>query len=308
MILKYKDLSSQVIIGGNLKTEEFAHYYASLAQRAVLYEVSTTPKPGLVDRDNNGAHKDMDFYTFMASSSVLYRGFYECILEGLFFNEEDGTKLLDNIRKPGLHCEKAMFQATNGVNTHKGMIFSMGILCAAVGKLYGKDKNSNLTILNLCNEVKAMAKNLTAKDFENIHNKTELTHGEKLYKDFGLKGIRGEVESGFSTIQKNVLPLLMKWKVSKHLPLNELFIEILFRLMAENDDTNVITRAGIEGLQYTKDTAKAFLAQGGTCQPGFKEKIEDINKNFIEKNISPGGSADLLSVSIFLAMIEGFLF
>ncbi len=257
-----------------MKTEEFAHYYASLAQRAVLYEVSTTPKPGLVDRDNNGAHKDMDFYTFMASSSVLYRGFYECILEGIFFNEEDGTKLLDNIRKPGLHCEKAMFQATNGVNTHKGMIFSMGILCAAVGKLY----------------------------------KTELTHGEKLYKDFGLKGIRGEVESGFSTIQKNVLPLLMKWKVSKHLPLNELFIEILFRLMAENDDTNVITRAGIEGLQYTKDTAKAFLAQGGTCQPGFKEKIEDINKKFIEKNISPGGSADLLSVSIFLAMIEGFLF
>lgn len=290
-----------------MKAEEFAHYYASLAQRAVLYEVSTTPKPGLVDRDNNGAHKDMDFYTFMASSSVLYRGFYECILEGLFFNEEDSTKLLDNIRSPGLQCEKAMFQATEGINTHKGMIFSMGILCGVVGKLHRKDPNSNFTILSICNEAKEITKNLTTKDFENINSKTELTHGEKLYKDFGFKGIRGEAESGFNTIQKSVLPLLMEWKSSKHLPLNELFIEILFHLMAENDDTNVISRAGIEGLEYTKHTAEAFLAQGGTSQPDYKEKIEAINAEFIEKNISPGGSADLLSVSIFLAMVEGFL-
>lgn len=287
--------------------EEFAHHIASLAQRAILYEVSTTPKPGLVDRDNAGAHKDMDFFTFMASSSALYRGLYECTLEGINFEEEDSTKLLDKVRKPGIECEKAMLQATNKVNTHKGIIFSLGILCAVIGKMFRQYKRVNFIIEDICEEVKKVAKGLTEKDFKNIENKENLTHGERLYKLYGFKGIRGEVESGFNTIQKNTVQLLRAWNTERTLSINDLFLEILLNLMAESEDTNIIIRGGIENFNYVKKISKEFLIEGGLIQPDSKKKLESMNEEFIKRNISPGGSADLLAVTIFLGMMEGII-
>ena len=275
--------------------------------RPFFPEVSTSPKPGLVDRHNCGAHKDMDFFTFMASSSALYRGLFECTMEGLDFEEEDHTKLLDRIRKPGIQCERAMFEATNGVNTHKGIIFSMGILCAVVGKLFKKYEKYNFIIEDICEEVKKVTKGLTEKDFNGIENKEVLTHGERLYKEYGFKGIRGEVESGFSTVQKDAVQILRTWKKDKSLWMNDLFLEILLKLMAESEDTNIIIRGGIENLNYVKSISKEFLTEGGIKQPDAKKKLECMNQEFIKRNISPGGSADLLAVTIFLGMMEGIL-
>jgi triphosphoribosyl-dephospho-CoA synthase len=291
-----------------LKTkEEFAHYAASLAQRAILYEVSTTPKPGLVDRDNCGAHKDMDFFTFMASSSALYKGLFECAMEGLNFEEEDSTKLLDRIRRPGIECERAMFEATNGVNTHKGIIFSQGILCAVVGKLQRQLEKDSFTIEHICEEVKKVTHGLTQKDFKGIESKTTFTHGERLYKDYGFKGIRGEVESGFSSIQINAVRVLRSWKEDKSLSMNDLFLDILFNIMADSEDTNIVSRGGIESLSYVKKLASEFVLEGGMKQPDAHRKLQSMNKDFVERNISPGGSADLLAVTIFLGMIEGVI-
>lgn len=287
--------------------EELAHHIASLAQRAILYEVSTTPKPGLVDRDNPGAHRDMDFFTFMASSSVLYKGFYDCTLEGLNFHGDDSTKLLDRVRQPGIQCEKRMFEATNGVNTHKGIIFSLGILCAVVGNLYRKSETLEFTIEEICEEVKKVAKELTFNDFKGVKDKKELTHGERLYIKYGYKGIRGEVESGFSSVRKSALGVLRNWNSDKKLTVNDLFLEILLNLMAYSEDTNVVIRGGIESLVYVKEISKAFLEAGGMKQPNAKEKLEEINKSFIDRNISPGGSADLLAVSLFFGMLEGII-
>lgn len=287
--------------------EEFAHHIAALAQRAVLYEVSTTPKPGLVDRDNPGAHKDMDFFTFMASSSVLYKGFYDCTLEGLQFDEADSTKLLERVRKPGIKCEKRMFEATNGVNTHKGIIFSLGILCAVVGNLYRKNEVFEFTAEEVCEEVKNVARELTLNDFKGVMDKKELTHGERLYKEYGYKGIRGEVESGFSSVRRSSLEVLQNLKGKSKLPSNDVFLEILMNLMAYSEDTNVIIRGGIESLVYVKEISTAFLEAGGMRQPGAKEKLQKMNEDFIKRNISPGGSADLLAVSIFLGMLEGII-
>jgi triphosphoribosyl-dephospho-CoA synthase len=291
-----------------LKTkEEFAHYAAALAQRAILYEVSTSPKPGLVDRHNCGAHKDMDFFTFMASSSALYRGLYECTVEGLDFEEEDHTRLLDRIRKPGIECERAMFEATNGVNTHKGIIFSLGILCAVVGKMFRQYEKEKFIIEDIFEEVKKVTKGLTEKDFNGIENKKVLTHGERLYKKYGFKGIRGEVESGFSTVKKDAVQILRTWKTEKSLSINDLFLEVLLKLMAESEDTNIIIRGGIENLNYVKSISKEFLTEGGIKRPNAKKKLECMNAEFIERNISPGGSADLLAVTIFLGMMEGII-
>jgi triphosphoribosyl-dephospho-CoA synthase len=291
-----------------LKTkEDFAHYAASLAQRAILYEVSTTPKPGLVDRDNPGAHKDMDFFTFMASSSALYKGLYECTMEGLNFEEEDHTKLLDRIRKPGIECERTMFEATNGINTHKGIVFSMGILCAVVGKLFKESNRLNFIIEDICEEVRKVTKGLTEKDFIGIENKIVLTHGERLYKEYGFKGIRGEVESGFNTVRENAVQSLRTWKLDRNLSMNDLFLELLLKLMAGSEDTNVIIRGGVENLNYVKSISQEFLTEGGIKQPDAKKKLECMNEEFIKRNISPGGSADLLAVTIFLGILEGII-
>lgn len=289
------------------RKEECAHNIATLAQRAILYEVSTTPKPGLVDRDNSGSHKDMDYFTFMASSSVLYRGLFECALEGFSFEEEDSTKLLDRIRIHGVKCEKAMFKATDGVNTHKGIIFSLGILSAVVGNLHRKNQETNFSIEQVCEEVKKVAKNLTVKDFKAVAEKKVLTHGETLFKEYGYKGIRGEVESGFNTVRANVLHILRDPVKNNHLSKNDLFLEILINIMAYNQDTNVVIRGGLESLVYVKDISKEIISHGGISKSEGKKKLEIMNRDFIEKNISPGGSADLLAVSIFLGMVEGLI-
>jgi triphosphoribosyl-dephospho-CoA synthase len=297
--------------------EEYAHYIASLAQRAILYEVSTTPKPGLVDRDNSGAHEDMDFFTFMSSSSAIYKGLYECVMEGMLFNEGNNQSLLDGIRKIGIRCENDMYKATNGVNTHKGIIFSFGILCSVIGKLYKEKSKNKFLSEEICNEVKKVTKGLTDRDFRDIYSKENLTHGELLFIKYGYKGIRGEVEGGFNTIISKAIKILRDWKlnntrqsksyITKRLSLNDLFLEVLLTLMAESEDTNVIIRSGISGLNYTQTVCKAFLASGGMYQIDAKTKLENMNQDFIRKNISPGGAADLLAVSIFFGMLEGIL-
>ena len=289
------------------KKEDLANYIASLAQRAILYEVSTTPKPGLVDRDNSGSHKDMDFFTFMASSSVLYRGFFECALEGLSFDEADSTMLLRKIRHYGMECEKVMFEATNGVNTHKGIIFSLGILSAVVGNFYKKHGFQNSPVEIICEEVKKVTQNLTLIDFRDISSKKVLTHGERLYKEFGYKGIRGEIESGFITIRKNAVEVMRHWAINNQFSMNDVFLEIIINIMAESEDTNVIIRGGIDSLKRVKCVSKEFLKLGGMMQFKSKEKLDQINDDFIKRNLSPGGSADLLAVSIFLGMVEGII-
>lgn len=287
--------------------DELANHIACLAQRAILYEVSTTPKPGLVDRYDSGAHSDMDFFTYMASSSVLYKGFFQCALEGLCFDDVDDTKLLNNIRGHGIECEAAMFQATNGVNTHKGIIFSLGILSAVIGNLYKKHGFQNFPIEVICEEVKKVAKDLSLRDFKDVSSKKVLTHGERIYKEFGYKGIRGEIESGLLTIQKNAVHILRDFAIKKQFSKNDLFLEIIMNLMADSEDTNVITRGGIDSLKRVKSISREFLQSGGMKQLKAREKLEHINQDFIKNNISPGGAADLLAVSIFLGMIEGII-
>ncbi|WP_207751281.1 triphosphoribosyl-dephospho-CoA synthase CitG [Anaeromonas frigoriresistens] len=288
-----------------MKNEIYAHYIASLAQRAILYEVSATPKPGLVDRDNNGAHNDMDFFTFMSSSSSLYKGLYEFTMAGIVFEEEDLTNLFDNIRPLGMDCEKSMFLATKDINTHKGIIFSFGILCASIGSLYKKHKKEIFKAEEVCSVAKNMVKDLILKDFKNLSAKKVLTHGEYLYKNHGLTGIRGEVESGFKTIMSKPLLIVRQWNINKDLDKNDLFLEVLLHIMASSEDTNIVTRGGMESLHYVKSISKEFLEKSGMKQPNSKEILSSMNDTFVKMNISPGGSADLLAVTIFLALVEG---
>lgn len=264
----------------------------SLAFKALIYEVSLSPKPGLVDAWDSGAHQDMDYFMFVDSCLILKENFIH-YLEAGAQSGDSPQALLAAIRPIGMEIETKMFAVTGGVNTHKGANFSFGVLLAAVGKTESTHPE------RVIEYVLAMTQGLSAKEL----NQTQRyqTHGEKMFQKYGVRGIRGEVEEGFPTIMKHGLPYL---KENQHLPLDIRLLGTLLAIMAHNMDSNILKRGGLEGLEFVKKRAADAL-----CLPAgeFKETMRIMNQEFISKNLSPGGSADLLSLTIFLAMLDNLL-
>ncbi|WP_432627651.1 triphosphoribosyl-dephospho-CoA synthase, partial [Brotaphodocola sp.] len=180
-----------------------------LCHHALMAEVSATPKPGLVDQHDSGAHSDMDFDTFAASSDAIAPWITRMFETGLFWPNPNGDGLFPAIRTLGIEAEKAMFEATGGVNTHKGMIFSMGIIAAAAGFLFAKTQHFDAeAILETSGR---LCRDLLEEDFQKIDKKNPRTHGEILYVRFGVKGIRGEAAKGFPSIREIALPALRRF-------------------------------------------------------------------------------------------------
>lgn len=279
---------------------EFSDFCSSCACRALIYEACTTPKPGLVDMENSGSHSDMDIYTFIDSSSVLMPYFRKFSLAGIRYCNEEPYKLFDNIRYLGMLAEDEMFIATNNVNTHKGLIFSLGIICSALGYLFanGKELDTN-NILELC---KDMTFNVLKTDFNGITIENSKTNGEKLFTQYGIGGIRGEVANGFSSVMKYGLPVL-KQLVEKGYSLNDAGVLTLLNLVANVMDTNIISRSNIKKQEQVQFEIQKIIN---------RQKLESINlntikkldKRFIEMNVSPGGCADLLSITYMLYFVE----
>ena len=201
-----------------------------------------------------------------------------------------------------------MLKATEGVNTHKGLIFSLGILLAATTRLIREGMKIGIkgNSVIVCEEVKKITKGLCRDDFKDLHKKKKLTHGEFIYMKYGIKGIRGEVEDGFLTVRNWALPVFQREKIKIH-GLNKILLQVLMNLMAYNQDTNIISRGGLEGLSYVKEEANKFLSLGGIDNKECYGYLSSLNEEFIRKNISPGGTADLLAVAIFLALIDGLI-
>lgn len=281
--------------------KNFSNYVSMLATKSILYEVSTTPKPGLVDRFNSGAHSDMDFFTFINSSAAISYGFYEIAEVSKNFDGKNPIDLFNKIRPIGIKMESDMLNSTGGINTHKGIIFSLGLVCSAASTLNSNSKLETIRAENIAEYVSKMTNGLT-KELE-YKKKSSLTNGEKIFKSYGIKGIRGEVESGFSTVFKTSLDELRKsyYTFSNK---NNLFIQMLFRLMAECEDSNIISRHNPETLYEVQEMARKFLFSGGMYKPSGISKVKELDTLFIKRNISPGGSADLLAVSIFLGLLE----
>ena len=298
----------------------------ALALEAMLVEVSVTPKPGLVDRNNSGAHVDMDFFTFMRSAASLGKYFEDFSAAGfelgrkllksnphsIYKNDQNDKKdieiwadfMLPNlfltIREIGIKAEKKMFKATKGTNTHKGEIFSLGVLCACAGFLNGiKEKKEKITPKKIMEASKKMCAGLCERDFAGVKQKPPelLTKGERVYLKYGVTGIRGEAENGYPTVKNIGLPTLKKY-LSQGFNINDALSMTLIHIMANASDTNIISRHDIETAQYVMKRAKDLISN--------KFGLDDIKKlddEFIERNISPGGSCDLLAVTYFLHMI-----
>lgn len=268
---------------------------ARLATQALLYEVATTPKPGLVDRENSGSHSDMDFFTFQASAAALYPYFAQCVQVGR--ETVDAQETFRRLRLPGKLAEGEMLRATAGVNTHKGAIFSMGILCGALGRLEREQWCSPGAVLAEC---AAMTKGLVSRDYVNLSSETAKTAGQKLYLQYGITGVRGQAEAGFPAVLNVGLPKL-EAALAAGKSINEAGCAALLAMLADTVDTNMIHRGGYELAKETAEKLRMLLAKEPFPS---KATLEALNEEFVQKNLSPGGTADLLALVYMLHFLK----
>ncbi len=272
---------------------------AALVTRALLDEVCTTPKPGLVDRNNNGSHQDMDIFTFTASAAALAPYWAGCVQIGQETAQKAPEETFSLLRKAGQGAERTMFEATAGVNTHKGAIFTFGLICGAVGRLWRAEapcRNPG-DILAECAEMVSPA---MREDFALLERKSARTAGQKLYLEQGLTGVRGEAAKGFPSVSQVALPAL-KSALDAGLSRNDAGAVALLHLIAQGTDTNLFSRGGPELAQAA--AARCRMLLGKTALPGMEE-IAELDRDFIRKNLSPGGCADLLAAAYFLQSWE----
>ncbi len=295
----------------------------TLATKALLEEVAVTPKPGLVDRRNSGAHRDMDFFTFQASAAALSSYWRDCAGMG----RSDPDRIVDSQNPPvppaetfsklrpfGKRAEREMLAATGGVNTHKGAIFTLGVLCGAAGRLW-TDENGFPTAEGILDEAAAMTRQTLERELPAAHWNTA---GEQLYRQYGTRGIRGEVADGLPAVREIALPVFRDL-LGRGLDRNHAAAVTLLHLIANVEDTNLLHRGGPEGAAWARQAAAALLADSGEQTDGTADKhrlslhpeipaleqIAALDRQFIERNLSPGGCADLLAVTLFLDSLGG---
>lgn len=272
-------------------------FIAVRAYLALNQEFSTTPKPGLVDKNNRGAHTDMGIKHFFASANALRPYFCRFAEAGYLTRDEEPAVTFSQLRSIGIEAEQAMYRATHGVNTHKGAIFTMGLACAAAGRL----SPENWTAEKLLKQCAAMTQGLSQLDFAGITLENAKTAGEKIYAQYGITGVRGQAELGFPAVLEVGLPILRQG-IKNGLSFNNAGCVTLLHLLAATDDTNLIHRSN----RQTQLEVKAQMGELLKNDPfPTQEIILELDKEFIERNLSPGGSADLLALTYFLYFICG---
>lgn len=284
----------------NLPISERADRTAALigedASGALLTELMLTPKPGLVDRRNSGAHRDMNISTFLKSARVLSSWFPRFVEIGYRDVHIPACDFLPRVRPAGVLCENEMLEATKGVNTHKGAIFSLGLLCSAAGRLLAN--GIALTRGGICMEVASICEYLVSRELGD--NKAAATAGERLFHLYGMTGARGEAASGYRTVRSVALPVYDRLQangVGDEMAL----LQVLLHLLAFNTDTNLVSRGGLAGLDYVREYSRQLLLDGGVLATAGLKKMASFDDDLVARNLSPGGSADLLAVAVFLS-------
>lgn len=322
---------------------------AHLATQALQAELDTTPKPGLVDKDNNGAHRDMDHALMQLSINTLHPYFVRLALLGFADTLPSHTV----IRDAGIEAEKAMLAATNGVNTHKGALFSMGLAVVAAAyeekkvaankKVRGKEerkeergkerekeeREDSLVSIESLAPIESLASplsslQLTIKALAASFPDTSGTHGSKAKQlsngTTTIKGALDNAREGYEKLFAEWLPFYNERR--KNHDAHALH-KTLLRIMCDLDDTNVIYRTNVATAEEVKQEARALLASfeeayaaqdKEKCASAIEEKcasaellaLKDMDRRYTERNISPGGAADMLSLTVFIGSIQTY--
>lgn len=270
-----------------------------LASMALQAELDTTPKPGLVDRNDNGAHCDMDHALMQRSIKALHPYFVR--LAKLGFTDKQPCH--DEIVNIGIEAEREMFKATGGVNTHKGALFSIGLAAVALageafcritqaegcGTMAYNDVNSK-QIQSLSNSIASLAR---------LFPDTNGTHGSKAKANNILKGALDNAREGYTQLFKAWLPFYIDRIAEGD---NYALHKTLLRIMCDLDDTNIVYRTSMETMQEVKTEARQMLDASRNIV-NFEAALQAMNTDYIHRNISPGGSADMLSLVVFLSCV-----
>lgn len=263
-----------------------------LAIRSLYREVALAPKPGLVSPTDSGSHADMDYRTFLRSLQALRPYFPAIAAVG---SERPGFPVLQRL---GVTAEAAMLAATGGVNTHRGAIFNLGLLCAAAGLLSSAGQALNAGMV--CRTVSVVWGDPVLAGLGQAGD----SHGLSVARRYGSGGARREAAEGFPAARLIGLPAYREALAATGSE-DLAAIQALFALMAEVEDTNLLWRGGPDGLTAARLAARGFLAAGGVAAADWRGRAEAIHRDFVAARLSPGGSADLLGVTLFLEALEG---
>jgi triphosphoribosyl-dephospho-CoA synthase len=259
---------------------------AASAVDCLLLEVETWPKPGLVSHVDRGSHQDMDAGTLRASAQAI--GPYFAALA------EAGARgsAMERLRIIGLDAEAAMFAATSGINTHRGAIFGLGLLCAAAG---ARSDGQVDPALSLGATVTRLWGSSILGGPVLLHS-----HGMRARRRFGAGGARVEAAKGFPNVYRIGLPALHRGALVAGDDAEAARVEACFALIAVVEDTNLLHRGGLDGLLFARRVAREFLGRGGVGAPDWRERAGAIHDSFVVRRLSPGGSADLLAMTLFV--------
>lgn len=271
---------------------------SEFAVESMLYEVACYPSFGLVSPISNGSHTDMDFFTFINSTTCLAPFMYEFANKS--YNSEKPKDVFREIRLLGIKAEKLMYKKTKNVNTHKGMIFTLGLCVAAASKcIYNK---RDFTYIK--NTIKNMTTGIVEKELYNIRHEN-LSNGEKTFLKYGHTGIRGEAEAGFPIIFDLALHT---YEGCYDLSENDRLVQTLITIMQYTEDSTILYRHNADILKEVQGICKYIIEIGGMYSERGRQNINAYSNNFENRNISPGGSADLLACTVFLSKVKKLFF
>lgn len=250
--------------------------------QAMCYELLCHPCFGLVSPYTRGGHKDMDHYTFIDSLSVLNT--YMIDFANATYNAKDFMDHYEELIAIGKSCEKAMFEKTKRVNTHKGLIFVLGLLVASVAK--------TIFLKEPLHQTYAYVQRFGRKKFDELISMDEVnSNGERLWVELGVGGVRREAALGFPLVKEAVEYLDIEDRNSH--------VKTLMFLMSKCEDTTIIHRHGHRVLYEVQETMKELLQKNPS-----NEELEIISQTYSDRRISPGGSADLLCGAFFMSFIN----
>jgi triphosphoribosyl-dephospho-CoA synthase len=264
---------------------------ASLGRQALVAEAMLTPKPGLVDRRGTGAHSDLSLAIMQCSALAIEPYFFEMavISQGSYPSEA----LRERLALIGRNAERAMLRATGGTNSHKGAIWSLGLLISAAA-LVDENKASASVIAAIAQQTAC---------FEDRAAPRLVSHGDMVAKQYGVSGARGEALRGFPHIVEIGLPMLRSRRAGGAIE-SVARLDTLLSIMSRLDDTCLLYRGGQEALVTAKEGAEAVMNAGGSGTPPGKQKLKRLDRQLLEMRLSPGGSGDLLAATLFVDAIE----
>ncbi|MFL1515699.1 triphosphoribosyl-dephospho-CoA synthase [Pseudomonas prosekii] len=268
---------------------------ADLAVDALIDEADLSPKPALVDRRGNGAHSDLHLGLMHASALSLWPAFKEMAEAAIQFGAV-GLPLREALGRIGREGEQAMLTTTNGVNTHRGAIWALGLLVAAAAL---ENITTNASAVTLCAARLALLDDRFAP--------RPLSHGAQVAQRYGARGAREEAQLGFPAVLQRALPQLKRSRALGHGEQNAR-LDALLAIMTRLADTCVLYRAGETGLQTMQLGAQAVLDAGGSASLGGRRRLHELDQQLIALNASPGGAADLLAACLFIDRIESGAF